>query len=126
VLREAPFVGFVPVRDLAVARRFYEGVLGLSVLHEDAFGVELDAGGTVLRLSAVNDLTPAPFTVAGWRVPDVADSVRALAARGVVAIRYPGLDQDDLGVWTAPGGDRIAWFFDPDANTLSLSQPAGP
>jgi predicted enzyme related to lactoylglutathione lyase len=24
-------------------------------------------------------------------------------------------------VWTAPGGGRIAWFRDPDGNTLSLA-----
>ena len=36
--------------------------------------------------------------------------------------RYEGMDQDERGMWTAPGGARIAWFLDPDANNLSLVQ----
>jgi predicted enzyme related to lactoylglutathione lyase len=32
------------------------------------------------------------------------------------------MDQDDRGVWLAPGGARVAWFSDPDGNTLSLTQ----
>jgi predicted enzyme related to lactoylglutathione lyase len=32
------------------------------------------------------------------------------------------MEQDDLGIWTTPGGDRIAWFTDPDGNVLSLTQ----
>jgi catechol 2,3-dioxygenase-like lactoylglutathione lyase family enzyme len=47
---------------------------------------------------------------------------RELAARGVTFTRYEGMDQDGDGVWTAPGGDRVAWFTDPDGNTLSLTQ----
>jgi hypothetical protein len=60
-----------------------------------------------------------PFTVAGWGVPDVAVTVEALTGLGVGFNRYEGLEQDDLGIWTAPGGDRVAWFADPDGNTLS-------
>jgi hypothetical protein len=36
--------------------------------------------------------------------------------------RYEGMDQDSDGVWTAPGGDKVAWFTDPDGNVLSLTQ----
>jgi hypothetical protein len=56
--------------------------------------------------------------VAGWQVPDIAEAMAALAERGVTGLRFDGMDQDDLGVWTAPGGDRVAWFADPDGNTL--------
>jgi hypothetical protein len=59
--------------------------------------------------------------VAGWQVPDIAEAMAALAERGVTGLRFDGMDQDDLGVWTAPGGDRVAWFADPDGNTLSLT-----
>ena len=41
---------------------------------------------------------------------------------GVEFIKYPGLAQDELGIWTAPGGDRVAWFSDPDGNNLSLTE----
>jgi hypothetical protein len=45
-----------------------------------------------------------------------------LQKKGVRLERFPGLDQDELGVWSAPGGAKVAWFKDPDGNTLSLSQ----
>ena len=51
--------------------------------------------------------------------------LRALAARGVAFERYSWFEQDEHNVWTAPGGARIAWFKDPDGNTLSLTQFAG-
>jgi catechol 2,3-dioxygenase-like lactoylglutathione lyase family enzyme len=121
VLADASFIGFVPVRDLAVARTFYEGTLGLRVVDDTPFALVLDAGGTMLRLTPVPGLAARPFTVAGWNVPDIGAVVRALAGRGVQFARYDGLTQDDLGVWTTPGGDRVAWFKDPDGNTLSLT-----
>ena len=61
-------------------------------------------------------------TVLGWRVTDITAAIRGLAARGVVFLRYEGMDQDSDGVWTAPGGDKVAWFTDPDGNVLSLTQ----
>ena len=41
---------------------------------------------------------------------------------GVRFEQYAGMDQDERGVWTAPGGAKVAWFKDPDGNTLSLTQ----
>ena len=121
MLAEAPFIGFIAVRDLAAARAFYAGTLGLRVVDQTPFALVLDANGTMLRLTPVPELTARPFTIAGWRVSDIAAEVRALAARGVPFDRYDGMVQDDLGVWTTPGGDRIAWFKDPDGNVLSLT-----
>jgi catechol 2,3-dioxygenase-like lactoylglutathione lyase family enzyme len=121
VLRDAPFIGFVPVRDLAAARAFYEGTLGLRVVADTPFALVLDAGGTMLRVTPVPELADRPFTVAGWNVPDIRAAVRALADRGVRFTRYDGMTQDDLGIWDTPGGDRVAWFKDPDGNTLSLT-----
>ena len=121
MLADAPFIGFIPVRDLVAARSFYEGTLGLRVVEDTPFALVLDAGGTMLRVTPVPGLAARAFTVAGWNVPDIAAAVRDLAARGVKFTRYDGLAQDDLGIWTAPGGDRVAWFQDADANTLSLT-----
>jgi len=45
-----------------------------------------------------------------------------LRREGVAFIRYEGLEQDDNAVWTTPAGDMVAWFADPDGNTLSLTQ----
>jgi len=118
------FTGFIAVRDAARARRFYEDVLGLRVVEETPFAVVIDAGGTALRLTPVTEFTPQPFTVAGWQVTDIAAVVRGLADREVRCIRYDGMDQDELGIWSSPGGARVAWFCDPDGNTLSLTQNA--
>jgi catechol 2,3-dioxygenase-like lactoylglutathione lyase family enzyme len=126
VLADASFIGFVPVRDLAVARAFYEGTLGLRVVDDTPFALVLDAGGTMLRVTPVPGLSARPFTVAGWNVPDIGAVVCALAGRGVQFVRYDGLAQDDLGLWTTPGGDQVAWFKDPDGNTLSLTTFAAP
>ncbi len=121
MLADAPFIGFIPVRGLAAARAFYAGTLGLRVVADTPFALVLDAGGTMLRVTPVPELAARSFTVAGWNVTDIEAAVRALAGRGVRFTRYDGMTQDDLGIWVTPGGDRIAWFTDPDGNTLSLT-----
>jgi catechol 2,3-dioxygenase-like lactoylglutathione lyase family enzyme len=121
VLEGARFVGFIPVRDIATARDFYEGILDLQVLESTPFALLVDGNGTPLRITPVGELTVQPFTVAGWEVPDVAATVRQLGDRGVAFLRFDGMEQDDLGVWVAPSGDQVAWFKDPDGNTLSLT-----
>ena len=64
----------------------------------------------------------APYTVLGWDVLDIDRTVAELTERGVAFTRYPGMAQDEHGVWTAPSGSRIAWFRDPDGNVLSIAQ----
>jgi catechol 2,3-dioxygenase-like lactoylglutathione lyase family enzyme len=115
-------IAFAPAADLRRARAFYEQVLGLRVTEQNDFACVFDANGTMLRVTAVPEVARPGYTVLGWRVSDIAATVRGLAARGVVFLRYAGLDQDDDGVWTTPGGDRVAWFTDPDGNVLSLTQ----
>jgi predicted enzyme related to lactoylglutathione lyase len=68
-----------------------------------------------------DELSPQPFTIFGWQVDDLDATLAALAERGIEFLRYDGMGQDDRGVWTAPGGTRIAWFNDPDGNNLSLN-----
>jgi catechol 2,3-dioxygenase-like lactoylglutathione lyase family enzyme len=126
MLSDAELVAFIPTRDLGTAQAFYGSALGLRVVEESEFAVVFDAGATQLRVTLVQELSPAPFTVLGWRVPNIAERLAALRAAGVPATRYDGIDQDDDGVWVAPGGTRVAWFKDRDGNTLSLQQdPAG-
>jgi catechol 2,3-dioxygenase-like lactoylglutathione lyase family enzyme len=122
VLSDAQFIGFVPVRDTAAARVFYEQKLGLTVVDDSPFALVLDANGVMLRVTATPDFVAQPFTIAGWAVPDITGTVRALTELGVVFRRYDEMLQDELGIWTAPSGDRVAWFADPDGNTLSLTE----
>ncbi len=121
MLAEAPFIGFIPVRDTAEARNFYEGTLGLHVVQDTPYALVIDANGTMLRLTAVPELTAQAFSIAGWQVPDITAAVRQLAESGVRVSRYDSMEQDELGIWTTPGGDRVAWFKDPDGNILSLT-----
>ena len=121
-LRDQPLIGFVATRDPARAKQFYGGTLGLPLLIDQLpFALVFDAHGTILRVTAVTELFLAPYTVLGWHVPDIAAAVVALQDAGVQFERYPGLEQDELGIWTVPGA-RVAWFKDPDGNTLSISQ----
>jgi len=122
MLESSDLVAFVAATDLERARVFYEQTLGLRVLEYSDFAVVLDANGTILRVTAVGQVAPAGYTVLGWHVRDITASVRALAARGVVFLRYEGMSQDADGIWTSPSGDRVAWFADPDGNTLSLTE----
>ena len=115
-------IAFVPTTDPGRARRFYEQVLGLEVRSESSFALVLDANGTMLRVTRVEELVSAPYTLLGWRVADIAQTVGNLNGRGVGFLRFEGMDQDALGIWTTPGGDRVAWFKDPDGNTLSVTQ----
>ena len=122
MLDGAPFIGFIPVRDIFEARGFYERVLGLRVVQDTPFALVLDANGTMVRVTPVPGFTVQSFTIAGWRVDDIAATVRALEAKGVRFTRYDGMHQDELGIWATPSGDKVAWFTDPDGNTLSLTE----
>jgi catechol 2,3-dioxygenase-like lactoylglutathione lyase family enzyme len=121
-LRSADLIGFVPTTDQARAREFYGTTLGLELVQESSFASAFDANGTELRVTVVEEATAAPYTVLGWRVDDIDRAIRNLASKGIEFERYDGMEQDEAGVWTAPGGTRIAWFKDPDGNTLSLQQ----
>ena len=78
---------------------------------------------TVLRATFAGDFKPQPFTILGWRIDDIEAVVEDLTDAGVVFNRYPGMnDTHPLGVWTAPGGTKVAWFTDPFGNVLSLQQ----
>jgi catechol 2,3-dioxygenase-like lactoylglutathione lyase family enzyme len=117
----ARIVAFVGTLHPARAKEFYHRTLGLQLVTEDNFALTFDAQGTMLRVSTVPKLTPAAFTVLGWEVTDIAAAVRDLQKAGVKFERYD-FPQDELGIWSAPGGAKVAWFKDPDGNILSLSQ----
>jgi catechol 2,3-dioxygenase-like lactoylglutathione lyase family enzyme len=124
-LDDGRLIAFVPTTDLARARAFYAETIGLRVAEESPFACVFDANGTMLRLTPVRKLQRVRYTVLGWGVDDITTTVAALAAAGVGFVRYRGMDVDDAGIWTSPGGDRVAWFEDPDGNLLSLTQFAG-
>jgi catechol 2,3-dioxygenase-like lactoylglutathione lyase family enzyme len=115
-------VAFVPTKDAAKSRAFYEGVLGLRFVKDDGFALVLDANGIMVSVSQAPQFTPAQFTILGWEVTDIERMVADLQGKGVRFERYGFIEQDDLGIWTAPTGDKVTWFKDPDGNVLSVSQ----
>lgn len=115
-------MAFVPARDLGRARDFYRDTLGLRLVGEDEFALAFDAGGTRLRVVRVEAPVSAPYTVLGWEVNDIIGTAKSLLEAKVRLERYPGMQQDELGIWNSPGGARVAWFKDPDGNTLSITE----
>jgi len=117
-------IAFIPTKNPKAARAFYEQTLGLHFESEDPFAIVFRVGPTqtMLRVTNAPDFTPAPFTIFGWQVEDIVASVTALTAKGIGFQRYGFLQQDQNAIWHSPGGAHIAWFKDPDGNTLSLSQ----
>jgi catechol 2,3-dioxygenase-like lactoylglutathione lyase family enzyme len=117
VVAGAALTAFAATADLERSHAFYGGVLELERVEASGFANAYDLAGTQLRVTLVGNVARAPYTVLGFRVPDLA---AAMAALDVEFLRFDGLEQDAAGVWTAPSGTRVAWFHDPDGNVLSV------
>jgi catechol 2,3-dioxygenase-like lactoylglutathione lyase family enzyme len=117
------FSGFA-VKDVAEARRFYEGTLGLRVTELSAenglLSIHIEGSRDVLVYQKP-DHTPATYTVLNFPTDDIEGDVDALAAKGVTFERYDGMKMDERGI-NRGGGPLIAWFTDPSGNILSVLQ----
>jgi catechol 2,3-dioxygenase-like lactoylglutathione lyase family enzyme len=122
MLASSKIVGFVPTKDSTAARHFYEDKLGFQFVSDDPFALVMKAGDNSIRIAKAKDFTPAPYTVLGWEVRDIEAMVSWLKQRGVAFEKYPFVQDQELGIWTTPNGDKVAWFKDPDGNVLSLGQ----
>ena len=122
MIAQNPLIAFIPTKDAIRARVFYEEQLGLRFVSDDSFALVMDANGTMIRITRVGEFTPFPFTILGWLVEDIHRAVAEMTNKGLQFTRYGFLEQSEDGVWTAPDGAKVAWFLDPDGNTLSLSQ----
>ena len=132
MLKDAAIVPYIPVADVARARKFYEGTLGLVPKEEYAGGViyECGSGSWVFMYRSPGAGTSRAST-AFWTVNDVAAEVAALKARGVVFEEYdlPGITTVDgiaeiEGNYPSKGtGERAVWFRDSEGNLLGIGQP---
>ena len=122
ILGSQELVAFVATRDPSRAKKFYRDTLGLPLVSEDEFALVFDTAGTMLRVTRVQEVPAAKYTVLGWRVRDIVQTAKGLQKVHVTLKRYPGIQQDELGIWNSPSGARVAWFKDPDGNTLSITQ----
>ena len=122
-LSQQHIIAFVATRDADRAKEFYRDTLGLRLVSEQMpFALVFDANGIMLRVTIVKEVRAAGYTVLGWQVPDIRIAAKGLQQAGVRFERYPGMEQDELGIWISPGGGKVAWFKDPDGNTLSISE----
>jgi len=114
--------GFLLTKDYDRSRAFFEGKLGFKFVSLDQFALVMSTGHNNIRIVKMPSFTPLQSTVLGWEVRDIEAAVTQFSERGVEFEKYPFVQDKARGIWTAPGGDRIAWFKDPDGNVLSLAQ----
>lgn len=122
VLGSQKLMAFIATHDPARAKAFYRDTLGLHLVSEDQFALVFDAAGTMLRVTTVQEVRAVKYTVLGWQVPDIIETAKKLHEARVTLERYAGTKQDELGIWTSPAGAKVAWFKDPDGNTLGITQ----
>ena len=113
------FSGFA-APDIAVAKEFYEGKLGLRVSEANGMLTLHLAGDRDTLVYPKADHVPATYTILNFPVADIEAAVDELVARGVEFEHYPGMD-DARGI-NRNGGPLIAWFTDPAGNILSVLQ----
>lgn len=114
ILSASKLIGFAATARPEESKRFYEEVLGLSLIEDAPRAMVFDANGTTLRIQKMKSVTPPAYTVLGWEVPDIRSVVRRLSDEGVSFALDYGSTQDGLGT--------VAWFKDPDENTLYVAQ----
>lgn len=122
MLATSKIIAFVPTTDPLRSRAFYEGILGLRFVKDDGFALVFDADGIMVRVAKGRDFKPAQYTILGWEASDIETTLTEMADNGVRFEQFGLPGQDKIGIWTAPSGDKVAWFKDPDGNILSISQ----
>ena len=115
-------VSFIASSNMTESRRFYEKVLGLRCMSDDPFATVFDLGNSILRIQKVDSVPDLDYTLLGWEVVDIQNSVSELTLKGIRFEKFSQLEQDDSGIWSSPSGALVAWFKDPDGNTLSLTE----
>lgn len=115
-------VSFIATSLPEKATVFYRDVLGLTLVEASQYALVFADGDSTLRVQIVAEFCPAAYTAHGWQVTDIEEDIVNLAAQGVELLMFKQLPQDNLGVWTTPDGNKIAWFNDPCGNVLSLTQ----
>lgn len=118
----ARFMCFLSSTDLDRTRAFFSDKLGLNLISSDEYAIEYRLNETRLRVNKVAEISPAAYTMLGWEVDDITATVNTMCGRGIDFIKYEHMPQDESGICTFPGNNKVAWFNDPDKNVLSLTQ----
>jgi catechol 2,3-dioxygenase-like lactoylglutathione lyase family enzyme len=104
------------------SRSFYSQLPGCNFVTDSPHALVFEIEGTELRIQKVDAVAPAPYTTLGFQVDDIDKQIALLTKLGIEFARFDFLEQDQSGIWRSPDGARVAWFKDPDGNTLSLTQ----
>ena len=113
----------IAVSDMARAKEFYEGKLGLPVERAGADGSQIYASGDAASLHVYpspNRAGESTATLATWYVDDVERVIDELSSNGVSFEHYEGVTTDEKGISPRAGGGKVAWFKDPDGNTFAV------
>jgi catechol-2,3-dioxygenase len=120
-LAEQDAAATVAVKDINVARKFYEGILGLQVSNTQQRGVvEYKSGGSKVLVYESQFAGTNQATAVTWNVADIEKLASELKGKGVAFEHYdfPGATlKGDVHVM---GNIKAAWFKDPDGNILAL------
>ncbi len=123
MVRNAPIIPYIPVADVARARKLYEEKVGLKPKQEYAGGVIYECGnGSWVFMYPSPGAGTSKASTAFWAVDDVVAEVAELKARGVTFEEYniPGIKMEN-SIATG-GGAKTAWFKDTEGNILAVSQ----
>ena len=121
MLQTYPMYAYIPAKDVARARQFYERTVGLKPKEEIAGGVAYEFGKhTACFLYPTPNAGTSLASQAFWQVDDVEREVAELKSRGVVFEDYdvPGMKTDN-GIASTEGG-KAAWFKDTEGNIMAL------
>ena len=122
MLQDAPMYSYIPAKDVARARKFYEEKLGFKVNREIAGGVVYEFGrATACFLYPTPNAGTSRASQAFWQVDNIEREVAELKARGVNFEKYDMPEMDENGISTA-GGAKAAWFKDTEGNIMALIQ----
>jgi len=122
MLQNAPMYSYIPAKDVARARKFYEETLGFTPKEVTAVGVVYEFGkGTACFLYPTPNAGSSMASQAFWQVQDIEKEVAELVARGVKFEKYEMPGMDEKGISTA-GGAKAAWFKDTEGNIMAVIQ----
>ena len=126
MLQSFPLYAYIPAKNVARARRFYEQKVGLKPKQEVAGGVVYEfAERTACFLYPTPNAGSSRASQAFWQVEDIEREVAELKGRGVAFESYdvPDGEKSPSGVITA-GGAKAAWFKDSEGNIMAIIQYA--
>jgi predicted enzyme related to lactoylglutathione lyase len=113
----------IAVKNLEIAKKFYENTLGLTqVAAEGQEVIVLKSGNSTVNVYRSQYAGTNKATTVTWVVgEDIESVVQQLKAKGITFEHYdmPGVTR--VGDVHIAGDMKVAWFKDPDGNILNIA-----